>query len=142
MTPIQFTPIKIKQPTASDKKRIQKSTTGKNSYTIIFPFSSRPPHGWDKMFRDILDSQVEKSAQSPRLLAFVHEQELRIICSLEEIESNFSYIKAAVEATNKKYLQFLQQKSDDEETRLRKDQELKSPEERAIDKALDMLDYS
>jgi hypothetical protein len=142
MKPTQFIPIKIKQPTSSDKSRIQSDSTGKNSYTIIFPFSSRPPQGWDRMFREVLDSIEDHPIRTPKPQAFVHEQEMRIICSLEDIPTYFLKLKAAVETTNQKYLQSLQQKVDEEEVRRQNQDRLKSPEEQAIDKVLDTLDYS
>jgi hypothetical protein len=142
MTPVQFTPIRLKPPSPADKNRIQKSSTNKTNYTIIFPFSSKPPQGWDRMFREALDSPEGQPVQTPRPQVFVHEQELRIICSLEEIPAYFLKLKAAVSAANQNYLLSLQQKVDAEEIRLRNEEELKSPEQRAIDRALDMLDYS
>jgi hypothetical protein len=142
MTPMQFTPIKIKRPTSSDKSRIHKDSTSKNSYTLIFPFSSKPPQGWDRLFGEVLESLRDQTVETPRLRVFVHEQELRIICSLDEIAANFVKLKSAVEKTNERYLLSLQQKAEEEETKKRNDQQLKSPEQQAIDQALDMLDYS
>ena len=142
MTPTQFIPIRIKRPTASDKKRIQKGSSGKTSYTFIFPLSSKPPQGWDKMFRDILDSREGRNDSASGPQAFVYEQEMRVICHLDDVEKYFSDLKAATETANTKYLQFLQQKIEDEEARVRDEDDAKSPEQRAIDRVLDKLDYS
>ena len=94
------------------------------------------------MFREALESQDGHPVETSRIQTFVHEQELRIICSLDEIGAYFLSLKAAVEKANQKYLLFLQRKIDEEDARIRDDDELKSPEQRAIDRALDMLDYS
>jgi patatin-related protein len=132
-----FNSIELVPPYNLNKNRVRKLRFS-NRYSIPFRLSDNPPNGWTKMFR-------EKWTSNPKASVAFDENELRLICKLDDVEKIFPGLKAAVAVANTDYLNSLKEaetkmKRGDEKAKARQETQLRLREN--ISSTLEKLNSS
>jgi hypothetical protein len=136
--PAEFEPIRILPITEEDKKRVKKEDTSstKNHYVIPFRLSAEPPQGWPEIFAGVW------KASGGGVQAWLKGEELRLVCPLENVSNVLPVLKSAVASANERHQNLLNKKAAEEADARKREEEAKQAEGRAIDAALDKLDFS
>jgi hypothetical protein len=96
-----FNSIEIVPPYDVNKNRVRKLRLS-SRYQIPFRLSDTPPDGWTRMFR-------KKWITNQKASVVFDENELRLLCRLDDVEKIFPGLKNAVVLTNTEYLKFLEE---------------------------------
>jgi hypothetical protein len=134
----KFEPIRILPITEEDKKKVKKedSSSTKDYYVVPFRLSAEPPRGWPEIFAEVW------KASGGGVQAWLNGRELRLVCPLENVSDMLPLLKSAAASANERHQNLLNKKAAEEAEAKKKEEEAKQAEKRAIDAALDKLDFS
>lgn len=131
----KFEPIKLLPITEEAKKKLKK-LPGRTEYDIPFPLSATPPIGWEPIFK----SRWEQIGGGVNV--WLEGATLHLTCDLENVATVVKVIKQAIDAANKSTQYKIDEELRRQEEGRKRLGEERANELRAINEALDKIDYS
>ena len=113
-SPPSFKSIEILPTLAEDKRKVR--SRSRDRFLIPFRLSATPPQEWVRMFHRNWKGMNQKNVA-------LKESELRLVCTLAEVETIFPNLKRVVGNTNDEYQGFVEQARQKAETKKREAEE-------------------
>lgn len=136
MSKRDFEPIKI---TGYDEERATRERS--KNYSIPFSLSTKPPREWEDSFNQLWRARSKQNS-TQRAKVYLKKNHLVLVSPLVDVGFHFANLKTDVEAANRQYMEYLQQKNGKVSEKKRQREEKILAERQALRDVLEGLTFS